>query len=235
MGVRRPRQHRPPDDVDLTRVRPAPRAARRAADGDRFLRDRRDARSGPRPTDRSRCRRRRRLSPVRRRRARRRRRRRILLVVRPSLRPAPDAAAGVVRSIDSEGEDVRTEEGPAMGACTHPGLRHEHNEDAVALAWGTTPLGERFRIVVVCDGISSSSCPERASQLAARIVRDTLAHFCRSGDVAFEGAARRRRRGDPLRAHRRVHRRRSSRGRRSAGDDVRRRARRRRARSRSAG
>jgi serine/threonine protein phosphatase PrpC len=105
------------------------------------------------------------------------------------MRPAPATPGGSgVRTIASEDVDVRLEEAPGMAGCTHPGLRHLQNEDAVALAAGRTPLGEAFRILVVCDGVSSSTFPERASQLAARVVRDTLSHVCRVGDLAFEGA-----------------------------------------------
>jgi serine/threonine protein phosphatase PrpC len=96
-------------------------------------------------------------------------------------------AALAVRTIETEGQDARIEEAPGLAACTHPGLRHAQNEDAVALASGETPLGESFRILVVCDGVSSSTRPERASRLAARVVRDTIAHACRVGDLAFDG------------------------------------------------
>jgi serine/threonine protein phosphatase PrpC len=41
----------------------------------------------------------------------------------------------------------------------------------------------------VCDGVSSSSHAELASAVAAKTACDALAHFARSGDVAFEGGA----------------------------------------------
>jgi serine/threonine protein phosphatase PrpC len=43
-------------------------------------------------------------------------------------------------------------------------------------------------VLVVCDGVSSSTHADRASTIASRTTRDALAHFLRSGDIAFEGA-----------------------------------------------
>ncbi len=49
------------------------------------------------------------------------------------------------------------------------GLRHPHNEDAIALHWI-----DQTAILVVCDGVSSSHNADQAAQLAAKTVCDQL-------------------------------------------------------------
>ncbi len=51
---------------------------------------------------------------------------------------------------------------PGLGGATDPGLRHPNNEDALAIETDGTN-----HVLVVCDGVSSSQSPERASQIAA--------------------------------------------------------------------
>ncbi len=80
-----------------------------------------------------------------------------------------------------------TRSGPLAELCD-PGLRREHNEDATAIAEGELD-GDPFHILVVCDGVSSSTHAELASTLAAKVARDSLAHFARSGDILREGSA----------------------------------------------
>ena len=53
------------------------------------------------------------------------------------------------------------------------GIRHTRNEDAVALAAATEPGGRA--VLVVCDGVSSSTDSDVASLAAARAARDVLA------------------------------------------------------------
>jgi serine/threonine protein phosphatase PrpC len=86
--------------------------------------------------------------------------------------------------------DLPFEEEPAFGIAfsVHPGLRRDHSEDAAAMASGTTRRGDPFRVLVVCDGVSSSTHAEQASQVAARMVRDSLAQFCRTRGTAVESA-----------------------------------------------
>jgi serine/threonine protein phosphatase PrpC len=48
--------------------------------------------------------------------------------------------------------------------------------------------GERWTVLVVCDGVSSSTHAEQASQIATKTACDALAHFARSGDITFEAA-----------------------------------------------
>lgn len=83
---------------------------------------------------------------------------------------------------------VESDEVHRIASSTHPGLRRQHNEDSVAFASGTTPGGDDFRVLVVCDGVSSSTHAEQASQIGSRIVVDALARRCRSGDVPLDRA-----------------------------------------------
>jgi serine/threonine protein phosphatase PrpC len=73
------------------------------------------------------------------------------------------------------------------GVCD-PGLRRPHNEDAMASARGETG-GEPWTVLVVCDGVSSSSHAEQASAVASKTACDALAHFARTGDVRHEAGA----------------------------------------------
>jgi PPM family protein phosphatase len=70
-----------------------------------------------------------------------------------------------------------------------PGLWRPYNQDSTAVDHGLTRTGEPFVVMVVCDGVSSSSFSERASRVAARGARDALAHFARSPDIAHDSAA----------------------------------------------
>jgi serine/threonine protein phosphatase PrpC len=76
--------------------------------------------------------------------------------------------------------DLTVEERSQLAACVHAGLTRDRNEDAAALGTGTTPAGDPFYVLVVCDGIGSSSHAELASAVAASTVRDALARFGRS-------------------------------------------------------
>ena len=83
-----------------------------------------------------------------------------------------------------------TDDGLRIAGICDPGLRRPHNEDALAFATGMTH-GERWSVLVVCDGVSSSTHAEQASTIAAKTACDALSHFARSGDVSLEpgGAA----------------------------------------------
>jgi serine/threonine protein phosphatase PrpC len=72
-----------------------------------------------------------------------------------------------------------------VASACDPGMQRDHNEDATALAQGET-RGERWAVLVVCDGVSSSSHAEQASTIAAKTARDALTHFARSGDITHE-------------------------------------------------
>jgi serine/threonine protein phosphatase PrpC len=69
------------------------------------------------------------------------------------------------------------------------GLWRPYNQDATAVEQGRTAAGEPYVVLVVCDGVSSSSFSERASRLAARAARDALGHFARSLDIEHDSAA----------------------------------------------
>lgn len=59
-----------------------------------------------------------------------------------------------------------------VAAVCDRGVRHRRNEDAVALAAGPEPGGHA--VLVVCDGVSSSTDSDVASLAAARAARDVL-------------------------------------------------------------
>ena len=62
---------------------------------------------------------------------------------------------------------------PWVAAVCDRGIRHVRNEDAVAVAAG--PEWGDHAVLVVCDGVSSSTDSDVASLAAARAARDTLA------------------------------------------------------------
>jgi serine/threonine protein phosphatase PrpC len=108
--------------------------------------------------------------------------------------PLPGDPGSSVEDVRGELAAVERELGPLpddgqliAGVCD-PGLKRPHNEDALAFAAGTTD-GEPWSVLVVCDGVSSSTHAEKASSAAARTACDALAHFARSGDIAFEAGA----------------------------------------------
>lgn len=70
-----------------------------------------------------------------------------------------------------------------------PGLWRPYNQDATAIARGASPSGEPFTVLVVCDGVSSSSFSEMASTIASRVARDALALFARTSEIRPDAAA----------------------------------------------
>jgi serine/threonine protein phosphatase PrpC len=90
-------------------------------------------------------------------------------------------------AVERELEPPPRREGRVDGVCD-PGLRRPHNEDAFAAAAGIQDR-EPWTILVVCDGVSSSTHAEQASTIAAKTACDALAHFARTGDVGHEAAA----------------------------------------------
>ncbi|HWS58112.1 MAG TPA: protein phosphatase 2C domain-containing protein [Actinotalea sp.] len=62
---------------------------------------------------------------------------------------------------------------PWVAAVCDRGIRHHRNEDAVALA--ASPAPSARAVLVVCDGVSSSTDSDVASLAAARAARDVLA------------------------------------------------------------
>jgi PPM family protein phosphatase len=76
---------------------------------------------------------------------------------------------------------VLPSEGERSSELSDPGLRRPHNEDATAVVDGAA-RGERFTVLVVCDGVSSATHSERASRIASDVTRDRIAAFMETGD-----------------------------------------------------
>ncbi|MEU6080777.1 PP2C family serine/threonine-protein phosphatase [Streptomyces sp. NPDC047108] len=55
----------------------------------------------------------------------------------------------------------------SVAAVSDRGLRHHRNEDAYTVSTAATPDGAPAVVAVVCDGVSSSTRPDEASQAAA--------------------------------------------------------------------
>jgi serine/threonine protein phosphatase PrpC len=58
-------------------------------------------------------------------------------------------------------------EAEGVAAASDRGLRHRRNEDFFTVASATTPAGGPSQIAVVCDGVSSASRSDQASEAAA--------------------------------------------------------------------
>jgi serine/threonine protein phosphatase PrpC/ribosomal protein L37E len=101
--------------------------------------------------------------------------------------PPPPPSSTTALPFDADVQ-VEVDESFRLAASAHPGLRRENNEDAVTFAVGTTLRGHRFRILVVCDGVSSSSRAEQASQIGARRIRDALSGYCLGAGATFDGS-----------------------------------------------
>jgi serine/threonine protein phosphatase PrpC len=85
-------------------------------------------------------------------------------------------------------ETLRQHSGGSTAQLCDPGLRRQHNEDSVASAQGESG-GEPFTVLVVCDGVSSSTHAERASRIASEVVRDALRDFAQSSETAAPAAS----------------------------------------------
>jgi len=71
----------------------------------------------------------------------------------------------------------------SMAAVTDRGLRHQRNEDAVALAVVAGPGGP-VSLAVVCDGVSSAPRPDEASLTAVRAAIEVLTASAAAGQDA---------------------------------------------------
>lgn len=67
-----------------------------------------------------------------------------------------------------------------IAGVTDRGVRHQRNEDAMALATADTPAGP-VAIGVVCDGVSSSPRPDEASLAGVRVAVRVLLEAARLG------------------------------------------------------
>ena len=63
-----------------------------------------------------------------------------------------------------------------------PGLRRHHSEDATATA-RVEVTGQPFTVLIVCDGVSSSTHGGEAAAIAASVARDRLVDFARENDA----------------------------------------------------
>ncbi|MGV9316059.1 PP2C family protein-serine/threonine phosphatase [Streptomyces sp. NPDC003691] len=61
-----------------------------------------------------------------------------------------------------------------VAAVSDRGLRHHRNEDAFAVSATALPDGSPAVVAIVCDGVSSATRPDEASQAAARAACDAL-------------------------------------------------------------
>ncbi|MEU3597957.1 PP2C family serine/threonine-protein phosphatase [Streptomyces sp. NPDC006798] len=62
----------------------------------------------------------------------------------------------------------------SVAAVSDRGLRHHRNEDSFGVASTALPDGSPAVVAIVCDGVSSATRPDEASQAAARAARDSL-------------------------------------------------------------
>ncbi len=107
----------------------------------------------------------------------------------PEVAPEPEAAAAPCHECGGEVADdgyctqcgaaavsprnhFTEQPAPWVAAVCDRGIRHVRNEDAVAVAAGPD-VGDHA-VLVVCDGVSSSTDSDVASLAAARAARDTL-------------------------------------------------------------
>jgi PPM family protein phosphatase len=114
-----------------------------------------------------------------------------LLVPNRDSTEAGDRSIGEIRSaLQAVEADLAEPAGRShVAELCDPGLWRPYNQDATAIAQGSTSSGEPFTVLVVCDGVSSSSFSQMASSIAARAARDALAHFARSPDIKHETTA----------------------------------------------
>jgi PPM family protein phosphatase len=94
------------------------------------------------------------------------------------------------RLAPSARDRVERDLGPVAGV-SDKGLRHSRNEDAMAFAVLGADTDSPATVVVVCDGVSTSADPDRASQTAADTALDDLLTSLRHGVSASDstGAA----------------------------------------------
>jgi serine/threonine protein phosphatase PrpC len=83
---------------------------------------------------------------------------------------------------DLRRDRVELDVGVAAGVSDR-GLRHHRNEDALALREVCqVPADRGVAVAIVCDGVSSSACPEQASETAAEVAANTLVAALRAED-----------------------------------------------------
>jgi serine/threonine protein phosphatase PrpC len=114
----------------------------------------------------------------------------LVRILAPSRDPGDKSLAALRTALDGVSAEIeRPHTSARVAELCDAGLWRPYNQDATAVDQGSTAAGEPFVILVVCDGVSSSSFSERASRLAARAARDALGHFARSPDIDHESTA----------------------------------------------
>ncbi|AOS63016.1 PP2C family protein-serine/threonine phosphatase [Actinoalloteichus hymeniacidonis] len=93
------------------------------------------------------------------------------------------------RAKPADNDRVEVDLGVVAGVSDR-GLRHHHNEDAFGLRTLACPDGTSATIVVVCDGVSSSSRAEDASRVAAYTAAELLSEAVRAGSETAEATRR---------------------------------------------
>jgi serine/threonine protein phosphatase PrpC len=86
-----------------------------------------------------------------------------------------------------EGRDHEELNLGSVAGVTDRGVRHERNEDALALATADTPTGPAV-VAVVSDGVSSADRPDEASLEAARVAVHKLAEAAQAGTDPAEAS-----------------------------------------------
>lgn len=99
---------------------------------------------------------------------------------------------GVRQPTERDHAEIELTAGPVrIAGVTDRGLRHERNEDAMALTAGAPAAGPPTIVGVVCDGVSTSPRPDEASQTAADTAAAVLVERAAAGadPVAATGQA----------------------------------------------
>ncbi|HEY4465616.1 MAG TPA: protein phosphatase 2C domain-containing protein [Streptosporangiaceae bacterium] len=103
--------------------------------------------------------------------------------------PAPAAGDPLLVS-DGVPRDHQELDLGGLAGVTDRGLRHERNEDAIALATVATAGGDPVMILVVCDGVSTADRPDEASLAAARAAAEELLAAAQAGTSPSEASVR---------------------------------------------
>ena len=89
-----------------------------------------------------------------------------------------------------EGRDHEELNLGSVAGVTDRGVRHERNEDALALATIDAPGGPAV-VAVVCDGVSSADRPDEASLAAARAAVQKLSGAAKPAPIRLRRRDRR--------------------------------------------
>lgn len=111
----------------------------------------------------------------------------LLRMIAGAGRGSPAAAGTLDQALARIGRGRVEIASPIAAAARDAGLVRDHDQDATSIGVGEHPAP--WAVLVVCDGVSSSTRSDQASTLAARTTRDALAHFLRAGDAEYEAVA----------------------------------------------